>query len=90
MEFEWDAAKAARNWRKHGVPFDEAATVFADPFEVSVFDPNHSMAEDRYLSVGTSAAGRLIVVGYTERRSKIRIIFARRATTLERVDYEEI
>jgi uncharacterized DUF497 family protein len=89
VEFEWDFAKAERNRRKHGVTFDEAATVFADPRELYMFDPDHSVIEDRFVSVGQSSADRLLVVGYTERGSKIRIIFARRATSLERFDYEE-
>jgi hypothetical protein len=89
VEFEWDAAKAERNRRKHGVTFDEAATVYADPRELSMFDPDHSVAEERFVSIGESSAGRLLVVGYTERGSIIRIIFARRATWPERFDYEE-
>ena len=89
MDLEWDAEKARRNAAKHGVTFDEAATVFSDPFELTVFDPDHSTAEDRYVSVGTSGSGNLLVVGYTERRGKIRLIFARRATMREQMDYEE-
>ena len=89
MDLEWDAGKARRNAAKHGVTFDEAATVFLDPFELTVFDPDHSIAEDRFVSVGASSSGRLLVVGYTERRGKIRVIFARRATVREQMDYEE-
>lgn len=89
MEFEWDRRKAERNVRKHGVSFDEAVTVFADPFEPMVDDPDHSFGEERYVSVGRSARDRLLVVGYSERGSKIRLIFARRATVPERFDYEE-
>lgn len=89
MELEWDADKARANAAKHRVTFEEAATVFTDPLELTIFDPNHSIEEDRYVSVGTSAAGRLLVVGYTERGSKIRMIFARRATMREQHDYEE-
>ena len=89
MEFEWDRRKAERNLRKHGVSFDEAVTVFADPFELTVDDPDHSLDEDRFVSVGRSAFDRLLVVGYSERGSKIRLIFARRATMPERFDYEE-
>ncbi len=89
MEFEWDAAKAQRNERKHGVGFAEAIDVFLDPLELMIYDPDHSIYEDRFLSVGISRRGRLLVVGYTERGDKIRIIFARRATMLERMDYEE-
>ncbi|MBI2755373.1 MAG: BrnT family toxin [Chloroflexi bacterium] len=89
MDLEWDAGKARRNARKHGITFEEATTVFLDPFELTVFDPDHSSQEDRYLSVGVSSPGRLLVVGYTERGGKIRIIFARRATMREQMDYEE-
>lgn len=89
MELEWDADKARANAAKHRVTFEEAATVFADPLELTIPDPNQSIEEDRYVSVGTSAAGRLLVVGYTERGSKIRVIFARRTTMREQHDYEE-
>ena len=89
MEFEWDRGKAERNLRKHGVSFAEAVTVFADAFELMIDDPDHSFDEERFVSVGVSALGRLLVVGYTERRSTIRLIFARRATIPERMDYEE-
>lgn len=89
MEFEWDQRKAERNRRKHGIGFDEAVSVLADPRELMIDDPDHSITEERFVSVGQSALGRLLVVGYTERGSKIRIIFARRATWPERFDYEE-
>ena len=89
MELDWDADKARANAEKHGVTFEEAASVFRDPLELTIPDPNHSIEEDRYVSVGTSEAGRLLVVGYTERGSKIRMIFARRATKREQHDYEE-
>jgi uncharacterized DUF497 family protein len=69
--------------------FEEAATVFADPLELTISDPSHWVGEDRYVSVGTSAVGRLLVVGYAERGSKIRVIFVRRATMREQHDYEE-
>jgi len=89
MEFEWDRRKAQGNLRKHGVSFDEAVTVFADPDELIIDDPDHSFNEERFVSVGHSILGRLVVVGYTERGSKIRLIFARRAMMPERFDYEE-
>jgi len=89
VEFEWDRRKAERNLRSHGISFDEAVTVFADPFELMIDDPDHSFDEQRFVSVGRSALDRLLVVGYTERESKIRLIFARRATMPERFDYEE-
>ena len=89
MEFEWDRRKAERNRRKHGITFEEAVSVFTDPDELMIDDPDHSIGEDRFVSIGQSALGRLLVVGYTERESKIRLIFARRATWPERFDYEE-
>ena len=89
MEFEWDPAKAHRNVAKHGVSFEEAVTVFDDPRELTIYDPDHSVTEDRFVSVGMSSFARLVVVGYTEREGKIRLIFARRATSRERMDYEE-
>jgi len=89
VDIEWDGQKARRNARKHGVSVEEAATVFLDPFELTVFDPDHSISEDRFVSIGAASSGRLLVVGYTERRGKIRVIFARRATMREQVDYEE-
>lgn len=64
-------------------------SVFADPHELIIDDPDHSVDEDRFVSVGQSVLGRLLVIGYTERGSKIRLIFARRATMPERFDYEE-
>ena len=88
MEFTWDWRKAERNRRKHGVTFDEAATVFFDPRELLIDDPDHSIDEDRFVSIGMSVTGRLLVVGYTERADTIRLIFARRATMPERMDYE--
>jgi len=89
MQLEWDPAKALANFARHGITFAEAAAVLRDPLELTVADPDHSIGEDRYVSIGTAATGRLLVVGYTERRGKIRLIFARRATRRERHDYEE-
>jgi hypothetical protein len=77
VEFEWDIAKAERNESKHGVSFEEASTVFGDPLELTIDDPDHSVEEDRLVSIGRSAAGRLLVVAYTERaENRIRIISA--------------
>jgi uncharacterized DUF497 family protein len=89
VEFQWDPNKAEHNRRKHGIDFDEAVTIFSDPLELTIYDPDHSIVEDRFVSIGQSISGRLLVVGYTERESTIRLIFARRATSLERLDYEE-
>jgi len=88
MEFEWDAKKAASNFAKHGVTFSEAMTVFGDPLELVIADPRHSEGEFRFLSVGQSAIGRRLVVAYTEREGRTRIINARGATTRERRQYE--
>ena len=88
MEFEWDPAKDEGNLKKHGVAFSEAMTSFGDPLEVTIPDPSHSKGEARFLSLGKSDAGRLLVVAYTERGGKTRIINAREATPKERRDYE--
>ena len=89
MEFEWDEAKAESNLQKHGVEFSEAMTVFADPLSLTVYDPMHSVEEDRYLTMGTSAAGRLLVVSHTDRGDVLRVISARNAMKRERKDYED-
>ena len=88
MQFEWDPAKATENATKHGVEFREAMTVFGDPLEVTIPDPGHSVEEQRFLSMGESSAGRLLVVAYTEREGRIRVISAREATAQERKTYE--
>src|SRR5207248_3500162 len=84
----WDRAKAATNLRKHGVDFHEAATAFGDPLSITIPDPQHSIGEERWLLVGQSVAGRLVVVAHTERGDEIRIINARPATRRERQTYE--
>ena len=89
MDFEWDDAKAALNERKHGVPFAEALTVFADVLSLTGYDPDHSDAEHRYLTMGMSAVGRLLVVSHTDRDDKLRMISAREASRAEREDYED-
>lgn len=88
MEFEWDLEKAAANAKKHSVDFSEAMTVFGDPLELTIGDPDHSEGEQRFLSVGASSAGRLLVVAYTERAGRTRIINAREASAQERKYYE--
>jgi uncharacterized DUF497 family protein len=67
LTFEWDEDKSKRNFRKHEVIFEEAKTVFNDPFSITIDDPDHSGDEDRYLDIGLSSKGRMIVVWYTER-----------------------
>ena len=88
MEFEWDPKKAAANLEKHGIDFADASTVLGDPLEVTIPDPGHSEGEARFLSLGLSSAHRLLVVAYTERDGKIRIIHAREAAPKERRLYE--
>ncbi len=89
MEFEWDEAKAASNRRRHGLSFDEAATVFDDPL-VSVFhDEEHSVSEDRWIAIGISDRGRLVVVSHAYREGRTRIISARKATANEVREYEK-
>jgi hypothetical protein len=87
--FSWNSQKAATNLRKHGVGFPEAATAFHDPLSITVPDPDHSATEERFLLVGLSALGRLLVVAHAERGDEIRIISARSATRPERDNYEE-
>ena len=89
LTFEWHEEKAKRNLKKHGVDFHEAKTVFNDPSAMTVSDPDHSMEEDRYVEIGRSAKGRLLVVVYTERGMNIRLISSRPATMVERKIHEE-
>ena len=86
--FEWGEKKAEDNLRKHGVSFAEAKTVFNDPFSVTIYDPDHSSDEQRYIDIGLSSKGRLIVVSYSERGETIRIISSREATEREQGEYE--
>src|SRR5438105_3201888 len=88
-EFEWDAKKAAENLKKHAVAFEEALTVFADPLASIFDDPDHSETEQRELIIGHSAGQRPLVVSFTERDPRTRIIGAREATAQERRDYEQ-
>ncbi len=89
IEFEWDHEKAERNLRKHGVGFVEAATVLRDSLGITIFDPDHSLDEDRYVTVGMSSQGRAVMVAHTDRADAIRIISARELTRAERKAYEE-
>jgi uncharacterized DUF497 family protein len=89
MQFEWNNEKAESNLAKHGVLFEEAKTVFDDPLYVDFYDPDHSEDEERYLIVGQSNRGRLLIVSYTERGDAIRLISAREVTRTEREAYEE-
>jgi uncharacterized DUF497 family protein len=90
MGFEWDENKAERNLSKHGISFNEAKTVFDDLLYVDFYDPDHSEDEERYLIVGQSNRGRLLmIVSYTERGDSIRLISTREVTRTEREAYEE-
>ena len=89
IKFEWNQTKALSNESKHGVSFEEAQTVFFDEFALQFFDEENSDMEDRFLMLGTSALGRLLLVCHCERASGnvIRIISARKATATERKHY---
>ena len=89
LQFEWDDAKATANFKKHGVAFDEALSVFADPVARIFDDPDHSEDEGREIIIGFSGKPRLLVVGFTERSGRVRLIHARRATRSERERHEE-
>ena len=88
MKFEWDRNKEKLNIKKHTISFDEAVTVFYDPLSATFADPDHSIEEDRLITIGYSSQGRLFVVSHTERGDAIRIISARPATVSERKRHE--
>lgn len=87
--FQWNTAKATSNLKKHGVAFEEATTAFLDFFSITVNDPVHSNEEDRFITIGYSDQGRLLIVVHVDRNDKIRIISARLATSSERRSYEQ-
>lgn len=87
--FQWDKKKARRNLKNHKVSFEEASTVFGDTLSRTIEDPLHSEVENRYVIIGQSIRGRLLVVVHTTHGDNIRIISARVATPRERKDYEE-
>ena len=89
MDFEWDDGKTAANEDKHEVGFEEAKTVFANPLAVIFDDGEHSDDETREIVIGHSQKNRVLLVSFTERSNRIRIISARQATRSERKDYEE-
>ncbi len=89
MKIEWDPRKAKSNLEKHGVSFEEAATALSDPMAATGADPDHSITEQRYVTLGLSEKGRLVVVSHTEKGETIRIISARKASKGEREIYEE-
>jgi uncharacterized DUF497 family protein len=89
VEFEWDNKKAAMNLKKHGVSFQEAASVFGDPLAMTFHDPDHSIGEHRLLTFGTTRTGKLVIVSHTETNGSMRIISARSVEKQERKIYEE-
>jgi uncharacterized DUF497 family protein len=89
LKFVWDREKAAANLVKHGVDFEDAISAFDDPLSITISDPDHSKKEERFLLVGHSRAGRLLVIAHTERGNEIRLINARPATRRERQKYEK-
>lgn len=93
--FEWDPVKAKENLRKHGISFESAADLFLDPVAVSVFDQQHSEAEERWVTIGRDSHGRVLVAAHTFSEAsaeewKIRIISARKATNREAGQYEKM
>ncbi len=89
IEFEWDDEKASHNLKKHGVSFEEGATIFNDPRIATISDPDRSEDEERYVSIGISVQGRLLVVIHVEREERIRLISCRKAAKTERKAYEK-
>ncbi|OLP20445.1 hypothetical protein BST81_00055 [Leptolyngbya sp. 'hensonii'] len=88
MQFQWDSQKAKTNLQKHNISFEEAVTVFGDPLAVTIEDPDHSIGEMRFLTIGLSILRRLLVVSHTDRAEEVRLISARLATRRERKNYE--
>jgi len=87
--FEWDQNKNAKNIKKHGISFDEAATIFDDPMFITVIDEEHSIDEERYITIGLSTDGKLLLVAHTDRQGKIRLISARKATKKDEKFYAQ-
>jgi len=88
-DFEWDPQKADRNVHKHGVTFAEASSVFDDPMFITLLDDEHSVDEERFITIGLSNKNRLVMIAHTERENRIRIISARKATKNEEKFYQE-
>ena len=89
MKFEWDQQKADSNLKKHNVSFQEAASAFGDTFSITYPDPDHSVREQRFITVGMSGSGKVLIIAHTDRGDNIRIISARKAARKERRYYEE-
>jgi uncharacterized DUF497 family protein len=88
MEFEWDPNKATSNFAKHNISFHEASTVFSDPLSLTFSDPDRLRDEARYITIGESVQGQLLIISHTDREQRIRIISARKVTHRERRIYE--
>lgn len=89
IKFEWDLNKAKKNLQKHYVAFGEAATIFSNRLSITVYDPDHSEQEDRYITIGISSSGRFLIVAHMDRGDRTRIISARELTRKERKEYEK-
>jgi uncharacterized protein len=89
LSFEWDPHKARTNLAKHGISFEEAATLFSDPQALTIADPQHSASESRFITMGVSHRGQILVAVHTDRSHNIRIMSARRAGRKERLQYEK-
>lgn len=89
MIFEWDPVKARENFRKHDITFEEASSVFGDPLSITIPEPQVTRSEYRFVTIGISSRGRLLVVIHTDRYDRIRIISARKSTSRERKQYEQ-
>ena len=87
--YEWNTGKAAANWRRHRVSFEEASTVFLDPLAMTFADPDHSANEHREITIGHTESRQIVLVSHCERGNRVRIISARLATRVERRQYEE-
>ncbi len=89
LQFEWNPEKASINFKKHKINFEEASTVFDDPLFITFLDEEHSIDEERYITIGLSKANHLLLIAHTEHKEQIRIISVRKATKNERRFYEE-
>jgi uncharacterized DUF497 family protein len=89
LTFEWDENKSDLNFKKHEIYFEEAKTVFNDPLSITIQDKDHSVGENRYIDIGCSIKGRILIVIYSERNNNIRIISCRKATKHEIREYEK-
>ena len=89
LKFEWDIDKAKKNLQKHSVTFNETATIFSNRLSITIYDPDHSEQEDRYITIGIFTSGRFLIVALMDRRNLTRIISARELNRKERKEYEK-